>query len=281
VARAQPDLTGGLVRPVDRRDRRPGMPAGVRVALIGDHDPTVTAHRAIPLALSRATDATGVDVQPTWVHTSTIPDPADEFLSGYDGVWCVPASPYSSTAGALRAIRYARETGIPFLGTCGGFQHAALEYARHVLGWSAADHAEIDPSAALAIVTPLSCALVERDGIIRLLAESRAATLCGTVELHEEYHCSYGLNPAYEAELERSGLRVTGRDPAGEARVVELDRHPFYLATLFQPERAGLRGQCHPIVAGFVQAANERQRTQESTWRTSAIPSATSPTRGH
>jgi CTP synthase (UTP-ammonia lyase) len=252
----------------------------VRVALIGDHDPTVTAHRAIPIALSLAADAIGLEVEPTWVHTSTIPDPADEFLSAYHGVWCVPASPYSNTDGALRAIRYTRETGTPFLGTCGGFQHAALEYARHVLGWNAADHAELDPSTTLAIVTPLSCALVERTGAIRLLAGSRTATLCGMLELQEEYHCSYGLNPAYEAELERSGLRVTGRDPVGEARVVELDGHPFYLATLFQPERAGLRGECHPIVAGFLKAANQRQRTQESAWRTSATPSATLPTRG-
>ena len=253
----------------------------MRVGLIGDHDPTVTAHRAIPIALSLATEATGLEVEPTWVHTSTIPDPADEFLSVYDGVWCVPASPYSNTDGALRAIRYARETATSFLGTCGGFQHAALEYARNVLGWNAADHAELDPSTTLAIVTPLVCALIERAGTIRLLAGSRAATLCGTLELQEEYHCSYGLNAAYEAELEQSGFRVTGRDPAGEARVVELDGHPFYLATLFQPERAGLRGKCHPIVAGFVQAAaNQRQRTQESAWRTSATPSGTSPTRG-
>jgi CTP synthase (UTP-ammonia lyase) len=253
----------------------------VRIALIGDHDPAVTAHRAIPLALELAARATGLDVQPSWVHTSTITDPPADLLASYHGIWCVPASPYSNTAGALAAIRHARENGVPYFGTCGGFQHAALEYARHVLGWSTADHAEIDPSTALAIVTPLSCALVERAGTIRLLAGSRAAALCGTLELHEQYHCSYGLNPTYEAELEGRGLRVTGRDPAGEARVVELDSHPFYLATLFQPERAGLRGECHPLIAGFVTAAGSRlHRTQESAWRTSAIPSASSPTPG-
>jgi CTP synthase (UTP-ammonia lyase) len=253
----------------------------VRIALIGDHNPGVTAHRAIPLALELAAGSIGLDVQPSWLHTTTIPDPAAGFLSRYHGIWCVPASPYASTAGALRAIRYAREARTPFLGTCGGFQHALIEYARHVLGWSAADHAENDPSATLAIVTPLSCALVERSGAIRLQAGSRAAELCGTLELNEEYHCSYGLNSTYEADLERGGLRVTGRDPAGEARVVELDDHPFYLATLFQPERAGLRGACHPLIAGFVTAAGRHlQRTEESAWRTSVIPSASSPTQG-
>ena len=253
----------------------------MRIALIAYHDPMVTAHRAIPLALELAAVSTGLEVEPAWIHTTTIPNRADEFLSPYQGVWCVPASPYASTAGALSAIGYARRTGVPFLGTCGGFQHAVLEYARRVLGWSDAGHAETDPSATMAIVTPLSCALVERSGAIRLLAGSRAAALCGSLELHEEYHCSYGLNPAYEAELEKSGLRVTGRDPAGEARVVELEDHPFYLATLFQPERAGLREESHPLINGFVTAAGRHlQRTQELAWPTSAIPSASSTTPG-
>jgi CTP synthase (UTP-ammonia lyase) len=251
----------------------------VRIALIGDHDSTVTAHRAIPLALALAGTATGLDVQPRWIHTATIPDPIGDLLSTFHGIWCVPASPYASMAGALRAIRYAREAGIPFFGSCGGFQHAVLEYARNVLGRSAADHAETNPSAADPVVTPLSCALVERTGSIRLRAGSRAAELCGARDLHEEYHCSYGLNSVYEAELERSGLRVSGRDPEGEPRVVELDEHPFYLATLFQPERAALRGECHPLVAGFVAAAGTpRQLSSEGEWTTSGIPSESSRT---
>jgi CTP synthase (UTP-ammonia lyase) len=226
----------------------------VRIGLIGDYDPAVTAHQAIPRALAIAGAAAGLDLHPTWLHTATIPDPLGDLLSIYHGIWCVPASPYADTEAALRAIRHARETDTPFLGTCGGFQHALLEFARHVLGLAAA-HAETNPSAAELVVTPLSCALVERTGTIRLLAGSQAAALCGTGEIHEEYHCSYGLNPTYEVALERGGLRVTGRDPAGEARVVELERHPFYLATLFQPERAALRGGNHPLVAAFVAAA--------------------------
>lgn len=254
----------------------------VTIALIGDHDPAVTAHRAIPLALALAGTAARLDVQPRWIHTATIPDPLGDFLSTFHGVWCVPASPYASMAGALRAIRYAREARIPFFGSCGGFQHAVLEYARNAVGRLAADHAETNPSAADAVVTPLSCALVERTGTIHLLADSRAAELCGARELHEEYHCSYGLNPVYEAELERSGLRVTGRDPGGEARVVELHEHPFYLATLFQPERAALRGEGHPLVAGFVAAAGTvRHSSREGEWTTSAIPSGSSRIRDH
>jgi CTP synthase (UTP-ammonia lyase) len=244
------------------KDRR-----AVSVALIGDHDPDVTAHRAIPLALALAAGAGGVEVRPIWIHTTAIPDPLGEYLSAYDAVWCVPASPYASLSGALRAIRYARESNTPFLGTCAGFQHALLEYARNVLGAAGAEHGEIHPEAADVVVTPLSCALVEQSGTIRLVAGSRAAAICGTKELGEEYHCRYGLNPAYEGAMERSGFRVTGRDPAGEARIVELDGHPFYLATLFQPERTALKGECHRLVAAFVaEAARVAEECREGSY---------------
>ena len=250
-----------------------GANGPVGIALIGDHNPEVTAHRAIPLALARAGREAGLDLRLTWIHTASIPQPLGDFLDPFDGVWCVPASPYASMAGALCAIRHARESHIPFLGTCGGFQHAVIEYARNVLGLSGAAHAESDPGAAEAVVTPLACSLVERSGVIDLLEGSRAKAMSAATSLHEEYHCSYGLNPAYEAELERSGLRVTGRDPAGEARVIELEAHPFYLATLFQPERAALRGVSHPFVGGFAAAAAHRHNHREHAWTTSAIPS--------
>lgn len=227
----------------------------VRIALLGDHDPAVTAHRAIPLALAAAAAATELEVRATWVHTASIPVPLGDFLASYHAVWCTPASPYTNMSGAIDAIRYARESGTPFFGTCGGFQHAVIEFSRHVLGIAAASHAEVEPEAREALITPLSCALVERGGTVRLLEGSRARELCGPAELREEYHCSYGLNPAYESRLEEQGLRVTGRDPSGEARIVELDNHPFYVATLFQPERAGLRGEAHPLIAGFLMAA--------------------------
>jgi Glutamine amidotransferase class-I len=78
-------------------------------------------------------------------------------------------------AGALLAIRYAREHRVPFLGTCGGFQHAVLEYARDVLGWADAEHAETAPGASRAVISPLACALVEALGTIRLVPGTRIA----------------------------------------------------------------------------------------------------------
>jgi CTP synthase (UTP-ammonia lyase) len=111
--------------------------------------------------------------------------------------------------GALRAIRFAREQGRPFLGTCGGFQHAIIEYARNVLGWADAEHAETAPDATRPVITPLACALVETTGTIRFHRNSLLATAYGCLEATEGYHCSYGLNPAFLSAIVSGPLRVS------------------------------------------------------------------------
>lgn len=230
------------------------------IALIGDRDPSVIAHQAIPQAIHLAGAALGATLAFEWIGTDTLEGSAAARLSRSDAIWCVPASPYASMEGALQAIRFAREAGRPYLGTCGGFQHAVLEFARNILRVDDAGHAEIDPAARTMVVTPLACTLVEQRGRVRALAGSRAAALCGEGELEESYHCSYGLNPQYEGVLEGAGLQVTGRDPAGEARIIELRDHPFFVATLFQPECAALRGSPHPLIVGFAAAALRQHR---------------------
>jgi CTP synthase (UTP-ammonia lyase) len=227
----------------------------IRIALIGDHDPAVTAHRAIPEALRLVCGELGLDGRWDWIHTASIqPDPAEQ-LAPYAGLWCVPASPYASTAGALAAIRWAREQRRPFLGTCGGFQHALIEYATAVWRLPHAAHAELEPDAPDPLIAPLACALVEQRGWVRLAPHSRIARAYGATDTVESYHCSYGLHPAHAGRLDDGPLRDTARDRAGEVRAVELDDHPFFVATLFQPERAALTGQPPPLVRAFVQAA--------------------------
>jgi CTP synthase (UTP-ammonia lyase) len=226
----------------------------VRIALVGDYNPAVTAHQAIPEALALAGRHLGVTAEPVWVHTTTVGDPAGRFAD-VAGVWCVPASPYADTAGALAAIRFAREAGRPFLGTCGGFQHALLEYGRAVLGIHAAAHAETDPDAATPLIAPLVCSLVEQTGLVRVLDGSRLRGWYGQAEVVEGYHCRYGLNPAFEAAFADSDLRIAARDAAGAVRAVELEGHPFFVATLFQPERSALRVERHALVTAFLAAA--------------------------
>ena len=124
----------------------------------------------------------------------------------------------------------------------------------HVLGWSDAEHAETAPDSSHAVISPLECSLVEATGQIRLVPGSRIAAAYGTTEITEGYHCRFGLNPKFQAKLVTGPLRVTGHDNAGEVRAVELDNHPFFVATLFQPERAALRGEQAPLVCAFLRA---------------------------
>jgi CTP synthase (UTP-ammonia lyase) len=224
------------------------------IALVGDYDPAVTAHQAIPVALARAASRANQPLDWEWVGTSTIGDDAASALARFGGVWCVPASPYANTDGALSAIRFARETGRPFLGTCGGFQHALIEYARANWGVPQAAHAELEPSAVDPVIVPLACALVESRGEIHLREGTRLSQIYGTSSVVEGYHCRYGLSATYTQRLDSGPLRVAALDADGDVRAVELDGHPFYFATLFQPERAALTGQAHPLVAAFVAA---------------------------
>jgi CTP synthase (UTP-ammonia lyase) len=230
----------------------------VRIGLVGDFDPSVTAHQAIPRALALAGARAGHALRIEWVPTEAISGAAR--VAACDGLWCVPASPYRSAEGALTAIGCAREREIPFLGTCGGFQHALLEHARSVLvlGWRDAEHAETAPDARRPVISQLACALVETTDLVRLVPGSRIATAYGRTEAAESYHCRYGLNPALGDELLTGGLQATAFDGTGDVRAVERSGHPFFVATLFQPERAALRGETPPLVTAFVHAAAAR-----------------------
>lgn len=190
-----------------------------------------------------------------WVPTEQITN--KKRVSDFDGLWCVPASPYRNMEGALLAIRYAREHLVPFLGTCGGFQHAVLEYARNVLGWADAEHAETSPDASRAVISPLACSLVEAVGTVRLLPGTRIAQAYGSEETTEGYRCSYGLNPEFRNALLSGPMRASADDDTGEVRAVELDGHPFFVATLFQPERAALKNNSAPLVNAFLKACFE------------------------
>ena len=222
----------------------------LHLALIGDYNPDVIAHQAIPVALQQAAETLGLGVHVQWLDTDNLPPS----LHGFDGFWCVPASPYRDTEGAMRAIQFAREQRRPFLGTCGGFQHAVLEYARNVLGWKDAEHGELAPQSTRAVIAPLSCALVEATDTVRLAPYTRIAEAYGTLDVQEGYRCRYGVNPEFLDALLEGDLIPSGHDSAGDLRAVELLDHPFFVATLFQPERVALKGITPPLAIALLKA---------------------------
>jgi CTP synthase (UTP-ammonia lyase) len=106
------------------------------------------------------------------------------------------------------------------------------------------------------LIARLSCPLVEQRGKVNLAEGSRLRSVYGADQAEEGYRGSYGLNPEYETIFRGGALRVAARDGGGEVRAVELVGHPFFLATLYQPERAALRGAEHPLVTAFLEEAS-------------------------
>jgi CTP synthase (UTP-ammonia lyase) len=223
------------------------------IALVGDYSPKVPAHLAIPKALELARAAAGRDFEWQWFETKSLNTSADK-IAECAGLWVVPGSPYANMDGVLAAIRRARESGQPFLGTCGGFQHALIEFARNVVGLAGADHAESAPDAEILLVTRLECSMVEKTSVVRFAPGSKLRAAYGAGEATEGYRCNYGLNSEYRQVLENAGMRFTAFDEQGDLRGAELPNHPFFVGTLFQPERAALRGEVPPVVKAFVDA---------------------------
>ncbi len=221
------------------------------IALVGDHDERITAHVAIPQALEAARTAAGAAVEWCWLGSDAV---TTSSLARFDGFWLTPGSPYRSMDGVLAVARYAREQGIPLLGSCGGFQHALLEFARNVVGLVEADHTETNALASVPVIAALNCALVEVTDRVRFVHGSRLLAAYGTAEAREAYHCRFGLNETYRTALEEAGFWFTAFDDGGAVRGGELRGHPFFVGTLFQSERRALRGEPVPLANAFVSA---------------------------
>ncbi|HTR94617.1 MAG TPA: hypothetical protein VMI73_23040 [Trebonia sp.] len=223
-----------------------------RIALVGDRSANVRAHARIPGLIDALLRRDSIGLDPYWIAT---PDAVDCDLAGFDAIWIVPGSPYEDAEGAIRAARVAREEGIPLLGTCGGFQHTLLEYARDVCGLSEVENAEVTPEAEHPLIVPLECSLMGHEEAVMIAPGTLAARICGAGRRVERYHCNFGLNAGYLEALTAGGLRFTGFDDSGNVRIMELPGHPFFVGTLFQPELQGDGTQPHPIIAALGTAA--------------------------
>jgi len=231
-------------------------PSGTRanlIGIVGDRNPGNKTHLATEQALGHGPEPIGFE----WVGTDQIPEEPAARLSRYAGFIMAPGSPYASMTGALAAIRYAREQGVPLLGTCGGFQHIVVEFTRNVLGITDADHAETNPSAPRLAITPLTCSLAGQTHPVRLIAGSRAAGIYGIETSMEPFYCNFGLNPDFRPLLEARGLLVSGAGEDGLVRVLELRDHPFFLGTLYVPQARSKPGEPHPLVTALATAARK------------------------
>lgn len=161
----------------------------------------------------------------------------------------------------LALIRFSRERGVPFLGTCGGFQHVLIEVARHVLGIPHADSAEHTATTLPgSVVVPVACPIsldpqypkLYGGETVHYLPGSHLARIMDVSSTTENYFCNFEENPAFRPQFEAAGLRITAVNAAGVARALEWEGHPFFLATQFQPQMNSRPEAPHPLITAFV-----------------------------
>jgi CTP synthase len=182
------------------------------------------------------------------------------------------------TEGKIRAIRYARESGVPYLGICLGMQLATIEFARHVAGLADANSTEFNPDTPHPVVALITEWLdrtgrIERrdahtdlGGTMRLGAQrcpvepgTLAHRIYGT-EVNERHRHRYEVNNVYVPQLEAKGYRVSARTPSEQLpEIMELPAHPFFIGVQFHPEFTSTPRNGHPLFKAFVEAAIEQR----------------------
>jgi CTP synthase (UTP-ammonia lyase) len=225
------------------------LPVVVRIALVGDENDSYPSHRALNVARGLLGD----DVQAGWVPTDA---PQVHDLTGFDGIWLVPGSPYADDAAAYAAVTWARQHDVPFLGTCGGLQYAVIEYFRNVLGVPGASHAESDGVSGSNVISALACRLQGQERVVRPVPGTRFDRLVGGESLAGMHYCTYGPGPDQLARLVAGGMLIEATADDADAEVLELPANRFFMLTLFQPQIGAQSGRpLHPLLQEFVRCA--------------------------
>jgi CTP synthase (UTP-ammonia lyase) len=220
------------------------------LVLLGDHNPNFVTHRELDAALQFLPST----IRAHWVGTDA---PDWRRAVEADGLWVVPGSPYRNDDVVYSAIEAARISGQPFLGTCGGFQYAVLEFARHVAGLEDAGHGETEPGAARLVVERLACGLIAQERMVTPVRGTRLDEWCGSTPFVGFHCCNFGLSAVFVDTLVQHGMVVGARADDAGVEAVELPTHPFFLATLFQPQvGTTARGKLHPVLDAFVSAVS-------------------------
>ena len=227
-----------------------------RLLILGEYNPDFPPHLQTDRAIEHAAAALQIELETAWISSEKIDE---QKLQSCTGLWVAPGSPYKNMKQTLAAIQYVRENQVPCLGTCGGFQHMILEYARHVLNFEDAEHAEYDPYSSNIFVTRLECSLVGKEMEIILQPDSQVAQCYGSQQTTERYYCNFGLDPQRVSVISSVELRIVGSDELGEARVLELPEHPFFIGTLFVPQASSTSEEPHPLVVEFLRACFQQK----------------------
>ena len=238
----------------------------VTVALVGKYVQLHDAYLSVVEALKHAAVANRAEVHIKWVDSELVSSyNVAEVLGDVDGILVPGGFGDRGIEGKITAIQYARENNVPFLGLCLGMQMAIVEFARHVLGYADAHSSELNPATTHPFIhiMPDQHGITDLGGTLRLGAykcildpNSKAYQLYGTREIDERHRHRYEVNNDYRQELVENGMSLSGVSPDGRiVEMIELDSHPWFVATQAHPEFKSRPNKCHPLFRGFIEAA--------------------------
>ncbi|MCD5324035.1 MULTISPECIES: CTP synthase [Pontibacillus] len=249
-------------------DRVKNLKSETTIALVGKYVELPDAYISVVEALKHAGYAFDSDIKIDWVNSEEVTAAnVDEKLSHADGILVPGGFGDRGIEGKIEAIRYAREQKVPFLGICLGMQLATVEFARNVLGYSGAHSAEIDPTTAHPIIDllPEQKDVEDMGGTLRLgvypaklTAGTRTKEAYGEEVIYERHRHRYEFNNQYREEMENQGFLFSGTSPDGRlVEIIELQDHPWFVASQFHPEFKSRPTNPQSLFHGFVGACQK------------------------
>ena len=238
----------------------------VDVALVGKYTELPDAYKSINESFIHAGAMNDCKVKVKYINAEKVnAESAEELFKGMSGIFVAPGSGSRGVDGKIAAVKYARETGIPFFGVGLGMHCAIVEFARDVLGIADAASAELDKTTKHPVIDLMEeqKGVTEKGDTMRLGGyvctlnpESKAAKAYGITSVIERHSHRYEFNTEYREAFEAAGLQCVGVNPeTGLVEVMELDNHPWFIATQYHPEYKSTVEHPAPLFVSFVSAA--------------------------
>jgi len=252
----------------------------IRIALVGKYVELHDAYFSVREALEHAAISIGVEAQIDWVHSSDLEkDRGWDVIYKADGIIVPGGFGSRGIEGKIKAIRYARENQVPYLGLCLGMQLMVIEFARHLMGSDEPNSTEFDHATEYPVIDlmPDQRSIADLGGTMRLglypcqlIAGSRAANAYQKPLVEERHRHRFELNNAYREMLEKGGMVFSGISPDGKlVEIAELADHPFMLSTQFHPEFLSRPNRPHPLFVAFLDSVRQRLSARQDQTNTS------------
>lgn len=255
----------------------------IKVGMVGKYTELSDAYKSINEALIHAGIHTETRVEIVYIDAELIEKHGTSLLDNVDAILIPGGFGVRGVEGKIKAIQYAREEKIPFLGICLGLQAAIIEFARHVVGLAGANSTEFDQKTAYPVIGLISEWLAvdgsinvrneqsDLGGTMRLGAQmchlepkTLAREVYGQPQIVERHRHRYEVNNGFVEALIQKGLVISGRSIDGSlVEMIELPDHPWFLACQFHPEFTSNPRDSHPLFKAFITAGRQQHHNKE------------------